>query len=461
MQIKRMFTLFSLAIIWLCLAGFTVVGHRGDPIKQPEETFASFNQAFTDGADYVELDLHVSQDNVLVISHDRNLQRITGQNAIVSQTPWATLKTFKQKNGEPMHSLDELFAYYQNKPNTKFLIETKKTKKGNPQNMEALIAQSVQKYHMESRIMFHSFSLLSLQNLQKLLPSVPRIFIAGTLKKINFDVFQYSTGVNISSTLVNEQIIKQLHAANQKVYVWDQMNESADQWNWLVNLPIDGVVTNYPATGKQYQEAKVKATDKKVSFSGTLLSLKNETSYENPYNLTVKKATIQPLVSYNVDHFIISDGQPYYQIEPNRFISALGFNNVDDINKLTPYLGQQLALKNNLTRAQFYDSPFAPKSTGNYLLPNETLTITSVQYNNDELWLQTKNGWLKTTDIRVNFDPQSLNWRAYQKLPAAQKLATPEIKSPIILHLSINKQNNWQMLADFHYNQIIIKTILG
>ncbi|WP_164506888.1 glycerophosphodiester phosphodiesterase [Lapidilactobacillus bayanensis] len=454
---KKISLVFAL---WWLACGFTVIGHRGDPIKQPEETIASFNQAFSEGANYVELDLHVSQDNVLVVSHDRNLQRITGHNNIVSQTPWATIKTFKQANGEPMHSLADIFTYYQNKPNTKFLIETKKTKKGNPQNMESLAAALINQYHMTSRVMFHSFSLASLQTLKTLLPTVPRIFIAGSLKRINFETFATSTGVNISSELVNAQIIKQLHAANQKVYVWDHMNENADRWNWLVNLPIDGVVTNYPATGKQYQDAKTQATTKKVSFDATLLSNTAAISYENPYNLTLKKTTVQPLATYHVTQLVWSKGHAYYQIGTNRFIEATGVNRNEDFTRAEPYLNQTLQLRTDLTQAQFYNQPYAPQSLAHRLLPGQRAHIEAVQILNDNLWLQTKKGWLKGSDVLIDFDQNSANWRAYQHLTPHQKLALVAIKSSKILQLNTKKQNKWQMLAYFHYNQVIMKSIL-
>lgn len=446
--------------LWWSACGFTVIGHRGDPINEPEETIASFNQAFSEGADYVELDLHVSQDNVLVVSHDRNLDRITGHNNIVSQTPWATIKTFKQANGEPMYSLAEIFAYYQNKPNTKFLIETKKTKKGNPKNMEPLVAALIKQYQMTSRVMFHSFSLASLQMLKTLLPTVPRIFIAGSLKRINFAAFETSTGVNISSELVNAQIIKQLHAANQKVYVWDHMNENADRWNWLVNLPIDGVVTNYPATGKQYQDAKMKATSKKVSFDATLLSNHQRISYENPYNLTLKKAAVKPLATYHVDRLVWSQGHAYYQIGTNRFIEATALNHSEDVRQAQLYLNQSLQLKSNLTRIHFYNQPYAPQSLDHYLVENQHYRIEAVQIVNQELWLQTKSGWLKGRDVLINFDQSSDNWRIYQHLPPHQKLAAARINRPKILQLNTKKQNKWQMLAYFHYNQVIMKSIL-
>ena len=119
------FTIVFLGI-FLLESGFLVIGHRGTPNKFPEETIQSDNSAFNDGADFVELDLHLSKDNILVISHDRNLSRITGSSVIVSQNNFSYLHTSKCKNGEPIMSLNELFEYYQHKPRTKFLIETKK-----------------------------------------------------------------------------------------------------------------------------------------------------------------------------------------------------------------------------------------------------------------------------------------------------------------------------------------------
>lgn len=112
-------------MIFIFESGFLVIGHRGNPSKYPEETIQSDNSAFADGADYVELDLHVSKDNVLVVSHDRDLSRVVGSSVIVSQNNFSYLNTLKQANGESIISLDQLFDYYKDKPNTKFLLETK------------------------------------------------------------------------------------------------------------------------------------------------------------------------------------------------------------------------------------------------------------------------------------------------------------------------------------------------
>lgn len=55
------------SLVFVITSGFTVVGHRGDPIKYPEETIQADNSAFNSGADYVELDLQLSKDGILEI----------------------------------------------------------------------------------------------------------------------------------------------------------------------------------------------------------------------------------------------------------------------------------------------------------------------------------------------------------------------------------------------------------
>jgi glycerophosphoryl diester phosphodiesterase len=55
----------------------TVIGHRGAPAYRPEQTLPSYDLAFRQGADAVELDLQVTRDGVLVCLHDITLERTT------------------------------------------------------------------------------------------------------------------------------------------------------------------------------------------------------------------------------------------------------------------------------------------------------------------------------------------------------------------------------------------------
>lgn len=54
-----------------------VIAHRGSSAGEVENTLPAFERAILDGADYVELDVQVSADGVLVVFHDLQLDRLT------------------------------------------------------------------------------------------------------------------------------------------------------------------------------------------------------------------------------------------------------------------------------------------------------------------------------------------------------------------------------------------------
>jgi glycerophosphoryl diester phosphodiesterase len=64
-----------------------VVGHRGAMGTSPENTLGSFARAVKLGADWIELDVHLSRDGVPVVIHDDSLARTTsGRGAVASRT---------------------------------------------------------------------------------------------------------------------------------------------------------------------------------------------------------------------------------------------------------------------------------------------------------------------------------------------------------------------------------------
>ncbi|MCY0930567.1 glycerophosphodiester phosphodiesterase [Streptomyces sp. H27-H1] len=56
----------------------TAVGHRGDPYRLRENTLPSIRSAFDHGADAVEIDVRMTRDQVPVLLHDEDLQRLWG-----------------------------------------------------------------------------------------------------------------------------------------------------------------------------------------------------------------------------------------------------------------------------------------------------------------------------------------------------------------------------------------------
>ena len=59
-----------LAAACLQAAPFEVHGHRGAMAVRPENTLPSFQEAIRAGADFIELDVYATRDDVLVVAHD-------------------------------------------------------------------------------------------------------------------------------------------------------------------------------------------------------------------------------------------------------------------------------------------------------------------------------------------------------------------------------------------------------
>ncbi|HQP37324.1 MAG TPA: glycerophosphodiester phosphodiesterase family protein, partial [Polyangiaceae bacterium] len=91
-----------------------VVGHRGAMGYFPENTMLSFRKAVEMGADWIELDVHLSRDGKLVVIHDELLERTTNGRGPVGARTFEELRaldaggsTGSQYAGERIPSLEE------------------------------------------------------------------------------------------------------------------------------------------------------------------------------------------------------------------------------------------------------------------------------------------------------------------------------------------------------------------
>jgi glycerophosphoryl diester phosphodiesterase len=84
-----------------------IIGHRGASGLALGNTKESFLKAIEHGVDAIELDVHLSADNKLVVIHDPVTTRITSSSAKVSEQTLKELQQLKLHNGESLLSLDE------------------------------------------------------------------------------------------------------------------------------------------------------------------------------------------------------------------------------------------------------------------------------------------------------------------------------------------------------------------
>ncbi len=74
-----------------------VIGHRGEPARRPEHTLASYGLAIADGADFIEPDLVMSRDGVMVARHENEIGSTTD---VADHPEFALRKTRKTIDGQ-------------------------------------------------------------------------------------------------------------------------------------------------------------------------------------------------------------------------------------------------------------------------------------------------------------------------------------------------------------------------
>jgi len=76
-----------------------VAVHRGDWRNHPENSLPAMQSAIDMGADIVEIDLALTADSVLVVCHDRTLDRTTTGHGLISDHTYAQLKDVRLRSG--------------------------------------------------------------------------------------------------------------------------------------------------------------------------------------------------------------------------------------------------------------------------------------------------------------------------------------------------------------------------
>eukprot|EP00118_Oscarella_pearsei_P004348 m.18433 g.18433 ORF g.18433 m.18433 type:complete len:329 (+) comp27660_c0_seq1:2432-3418(+) len=72
------------------------ISHRGGAGEELENTIAAFRKAVENGTEMLEMDVHLTKDGKVVVSHDNNLERVTGVGSLISETCYADLPRMKK-----------------------------------------------------------------------------------------------------------------------------------------------------------------------------------------------------------------------------------------------------------------------------------------------------------------------------------------------------------------------------
>lgn len=250
-------------------ASVFVHGHRGARAVLPENTLPAFEHAIQAGADYLELDLAVTRDNVLVVSHDPVLPesictggagtRVIREMTVAELKQWdcgsrANLSFPRQKAvpGTHVPTLDEVFALA-DRGSFGFNIETKLSAKRPeltppPEEFARLLYDAIHKRGLENRVLVQSFDFRTLHAMKRIAPAIRLNALIGRDDTRDWAVVAQESGAGCIApeyNLVTPERVQKAHAIGLTVVPWT-VNDAAE-WDRLVAAGVDGIITDDPA----------------------------------------------------------------------------------------------------------------------------------------------------------------------------------------------------------------------
>ncbi|WP_363324389.1 glycerophosphodiester phosphodiesterase family protein [uncultured Desulfuromonas sp.] len=237
------------------MAGMFVWAHRGASARAPENTMAAFRQAETDGADGIELDVHLSRDGRVVVVHDDTLERTTDGRGPVEAMAAGELGVLDAGSwfapcfqGEPLPLLEEVLAWAGER--LRINVEIKTPRAG-------LAVLKLLRAYPSVRAMVSSFDHGLLQALRRSDSRLPLGFLTdsrlwrGTVRRA---AACGAESVHPRHEFVSESLVAACRQKGLRLFAWTV--DDPARLERLLKLGVDGVFSNDPGMVRRHLDAR-------------------------------------------------------------------------------------------------------------------------------------------------------------------------------------------------------------
>jgi glycerophosphoryl diester phosphodiesterase len=281
-----------------------IEAHRGGRALRPENTLQSFANALSMGVDTLELDMGVTRDGVIVVSHERGLNPDLARDAAGNYVPppgipYVKLTLAEVKNwdvgairpgsayaahfpdqlsvpGTRIPTLAEVFALVRKSGNkhVRLNIETKidpshPDESPDPATFVSILLKLLDKEKFADRVMVQSFDWRTLVLVHQQAPSIPTVFLTEQMGDganvfhdkpspwtAGFDPMRYggsvpaaikAAGGAIWSPLyrdIDAAVVAEAHRLGVQVVTWT-VNDPKDMAD-LIDMSVDGIISDRP-----------------------------------------------------------------------------------------------------------------------------------------------------------------------------------------------------------------------
>lgn len=226
------------------------IAHRGGPKYAPENTLAAFQKSIDEGLDWLEFDVQMTKDGVLVVIHDETVDRTTNGTGTVRDLTLEQIRALDAGQGEKVPTFEEVVELAKSN-GVKILPETKSAHLY--PGMEEKMLQILEQATYLDQTVIQSFESDSLDKLHRLSPRANLCALYG--------LWQFSVSVPSGDAqyvcpmaemvILNPWIIHQAHMDGRHVFIWFGVIENPFTLRIMRFFGADGLILDDPILMKE------------------------------------------------------------------------------------------------------------------------------------------------------------------------------------------------------------------
>ena len=220
----------------LCMSLLTamIIAHRGGALLGTENSLSCIEKGIATGADMVEVDLHLTADNHIIVCHDQSVNRTTNGKGRIEQMTLAEVQNLRLLNhdgtvsNESIPTLEQVLELC--KGRCPLLLEIKKKRDDQYQGIEILADSIIKAYGMEKEVVFQSFNDDVLIKLHAINPTLRlekllilrcgNILLDNGFAKFSWEKYDFVASFNIFRLFASKRFIRTMHEHGKEVKVW-------------------------------------------------------------------------------------------------------------------------------------------------------------------------------------------------------------------------------------------------
>lgn len=251
-----------------------VTFHRGDCTVAPENTLPAFRSAILKGGDRIELDVQMTSDGVVVVTHDSNLKRCTGKNAKVYDLTYAEVaqldagRWFSSRFADTrIPTLEQVLQLCRGRIGLNVEI---KPSAATPA-LEAETVRLLREYGFDSsNCVITSQSYETLHKVKALAPECPTGYILA-LGVGNYYDLPDADFFSVETTFITSGMVNAVHLRGKTVSAWTIDREKVA--THMLELGVDDLITDKPDMVQDLLARNQQVDDSLIDFRDLLNAL--------------------------------------------------------------------------------------------------------------------------------------------------------------------------------------------